>query len=424
MSSPSRFGQTSRSSAPNNLRFIQLIVLLLPLLSITACTKNAPEHAIQEAPKAETSDIVKLSPAAFSKIGVETIRVQPRVVHDDIITTGQIQADENRVFHINSLAPGRVIDDRVVLGDLIKPKETLAIIENLEVARIYADFIRRYHENEVEIKDTETKLSLAENNLSRTQQLFDEHIAPQKALIQAQTEEILAKRSVEAFKERSTHIEEEARSLLQAYGVILHNINSERLETTSPITAPRGGVITKKSVTVGDVVAVQQTLYEVADLSQVWLDITIYDKDLGRVKEGQVAEFVSDSLPKKTFAGPITYMRPSTGDNSRTFLARVVLKNPGLLLKPGMFGQVTIQEPASQGQVYVPSDAVQTYGKETFVFIDTGNARYRRQPIQLGKKVEGGYLVESGLQAGEPVATKGSFNLKAAVLKGEFAEEN
>ncbi|MBX9685253.1 MAG: efflux RND transporter periplasmic adaptor subunit [Candidatus Obscuribacterales bacterium] len=226
------------------------------------------------------------------------------------------------------------------------------------------------------------------------------------------------------MKEKSTHIEEEARSLLSAYGVTLHDIRSEKIQTTSPIVAPRSGVITKKAITVGDVVAVQQTLYEVADLSQVWLDIAIYDKDLPRVKEGQIATFVSDSLPGKPFTGPISYIRPSTGDNTRTFLARVILKNPGLLLKPGMFGQVRIQEPAFAGQTFVPEESVQTYGKEVFVFIDLGGARYRKQHIQLGKKVEGGFLVESGVSAGDRVVTQGSFNLKAAVLKSQFAEED
>lgn len=401
-----------------------LIVSLLPLLFLTACSKPAPEPKEEAEHKKAASDIVKLNPDAFAKIGIKTVRVAPKVVHDDIVTTGQIQPDDNRVFHINSLAPGRIIEDRVNLADAIKPKQTLAIIENLEVAKIYADFIRRFHENEVEIKDSETKLALAKNSLDRTQQLFNENIAPQKALIQVQTEFTLANRAVEAFKEKSTHIEQEAKSLLAAYGVTLRDIRSEKLQTTSPITAPRGGVITKKLVTVGDVVAVQQTLYEVADLSQVWLDITIYDKDLPRVKEGQIATFISDSLPKHSFPGPISYIRPSTGDNSRTFLARVSLKNPGSLLKPGMFGQVKIQEPASQGQAFVPAEAVQTYGKEVFVFIDLGDHRYQKQPIKLGRKVENGYLVESGVSAGDPVVTEGSFNLKSAVLKGEFAEED
>lgn len=400
------------------------LIAMISIFCLSGCSVKQPEPKTEDKPETAVSNVVKLSPDSMKQIAVKTITIVPKVAHDDIFTTGQIQPDDNRVFHINSLAPGRVIDDRAILGDMIKQGQVLAIIENLEVAKIYADFIRRFHENDVEIKDAETRFELTKSNLVRTQQLYDESIAPQKALIQAQTEFTLAKRAVEGLREKSTHIEEEARSLLAAYGVTLHNIRSEKLQTTSPIVSPRGGVITKKIITVGDVVAVQQTLYEVADLSQVWLDITIYDKDLPRVKEGQLATFVSDSLPEKSFSGPITYIRPSTSDNSRTFLARIALKNPRLLLKPGMFGKVTIQEMALGGQIFVPAEAVQNYGKENFVFLDLGGSRYQKQLITLGKKTEGGFVVDSGLSPGQRVVTQGAFNLKAIVLKSNFAEED
>lgn len=402
----------------------KLIAMIVPILCLSGCSVKKPEPKTEDKQETTVSNTVTLSTDSTKQIAVKAVTIEHKVAHDDIFTTGQIQPDDNRVFHINSLAPGRVIEDRAILGDMIKQGQVLAIIENMEVAKVYADFIRRFHENDVEIKDSETRLELAKSNLVRTQQLYDESIAPQKALIQAQTEFTLAKRAVEGLREKSTHIEEETRSLLAAYGVTLNDIRSEKLQTTSPIISPRGGVITKKIITVGDVVAVQQTLYEVVDLSQVWLDITIYDKDLPRVKVGQRATFVSDSLPEKTFSGPITYIRPSTSDNSRTFLARIALKNPRLLLKPGMFGKVTIQEMALAGQIFVPAEAVQSYGKENFVFLDLGNDRYQKQLITLGKKAEGGFIVDSGLSPGQRVVTQGAFNLKAIVLKSNFVEED
>lgn len=154
-----------------------MIAGLLTILSVSACSKTPP-LATDRQVKTETSDIVQLTADALKKIEIKTVQIHQQVVRDDIVTTGQIQSDENRVFHINSLAPGRVIDDKVILGDVIRQGQTLAIIENLEVAKIYADFIRRFHENDVEIKDAETKLALAKSSLARTQQLYDENIAP------------------------------------------------------------------------------------------------------------------------------------------------------------------------------------------------------------------------------------------------------
>jgi len=400
-----------------------LCVIAMAATILTSCTAQKPA-AKESAPGPEPADVVKLTSTAIKQIGITSTIVAKRAVSENIVTTGQIQPDENKVFHINSLAPGRVIDDRVILGDVIRQGQVLAVIENLEVARIYADFVRRLHENEVAIKDAETKLDLAKTNLARVKQLFEEKIAPQKDMFQAQADFTLSSRSASALREKSMHIQEEARSLLGAYGVQLHDIESEKLQTTSPIVAPRGGVITKKSITVGDVVAVQQTLYEVADLSEVWLDITIYDKDLARVKEKQEATFVSDSLPGRTFSGAISYIRPSTGDSTRTFLARVILQNPHLLLKPGMFGQVQIHNVTKESYPFIPEEALQTYGKQNFVFLDLGDGEYRRQPLELGKQVAGGYLVHGGITAGARIVTKGSFNLKADMLRSQFAEED
>ena len=407
----------------HSIQLRSLLATTVATIILAGCSAQKP-NTKESADKPEPANVIKLTANAVSQIGIISTTVEKRAVSEDIATTGQIQADENKVFHINSLAPGRVIDDRVLLGDVIRQGQTLAVIENLEVARIYADFVRRLHENEIAIKDAQTKLELAKANLTRIKQLFDQQIAPQKDMIQAQADFTLATRAVSALKEKNTHIAEEARSLLGAYGVKLHNIASEKLETTSPIVAPRSGVITKKSITVGDVVAVQQTLYEVADLSQVWLDISIYDKDLARVKEGLEATFVSDSLPGRTFTGRISYIRPSTGDNSRTFLARVILPNPHLSLKPGMFGPVKIRSVTEESYPFVPDEAVQTYGKQTFVFLDLGGGEYRRQPLELGKQTEGGYLVHSGINVGDRIVTKGSFNLKANILKSQFAEED
>lgn len=88
-----------------------------------------------------------------------------------------------------------------------------------------------------------------------------------------------------------------------------------------------------------------------------------------------------------------------------------------------MFGQVRIDQVTQQSKPFVPEEAVQKYGREYFVFIPVGKNRFRKQTVKLGEKVSGGYLVNSGLQEGEKVIGKGSFILKAEMLKSQFTEE-
>jgi len=174
---------------------------------------------------------------------------------------------------------------------------------------------------------------------------------------------------------------------------------------------------------VGDVVSANQVLYEVADLSRLWLDMTVYPKDLSRVHLGQRITFQSDSLAGRVFAGRVNFIQSDASEQSQIFIVRAFLDNTSHWLKPGMFGQATIEQAASQSLPFVSEDAVQTYGKETYVFVPTSReGQYRKQPIVVDDKVDGGYLVKSGLEVGQQVVSKGSFTLKAELLKSQFGE--
>jgi RND family efflux transporter MFP subunit len=186
----------------------------------------------------------------------------------------------------------------------------------------------------------------------------------------------------------------------------------------------KSGVITKKNVTVGAVVSPEQVLYEVQDLSKLWLDITLYSDSISKIKKNQLVTFVSDSFPDKKFFAKIDYIQPVSDDVSQTFIARAFIDNSLGLLKSGMFGKATIKSDVKIKKVFVPEGAVQKYGKENFVFLDLGDNKYKKVNVELGEKVEGGYFINSGIQVGDIIVTKGSFTLKAEMLKSEFEEED
>jgi cobalt-zinc-cadmium efflux system membrane fusion protein len=368
-------------------------------------------------------DVIQLAPEAVRSAGLQTLSIQARTTASPIVTIGTIQANENRVFHISSFVSGRVIRDNVVLGDSIRQGETLAVVQNLEVAKIQADYIHQLHQNEIDIEQAHTRYALAQKNLSRERRLLAEGVSPRKDYQQAEADAVLARSELEGKQEHRVHIKAEGRALLGAYGMRPGNPHSERIRTDSPVTAPRSGIITKKNVTLGDMVTPDTVMYEVADLSQIWLNVTIYPKDLSSVRIGQTVIFTTDSLPGKTFIGRINYIQPGVNAVSQTYIARAFMGNPGGQLKPGMFGQVQVEQSAKQAKPFVPQVAVQKYGRETFVFIPLDHNRFRKQTVILGDKVGDGYLVNNGLQIGETVIGQGSFTLKAEMLKSQFAEE-
>ncbi len=400
-----------------------LLILTVGGFTLSGC--SGPKPKVEEA-EPETQphvDLVQLNPEAVRQSGIQVFPVTDRAIAHQIQTTGEVKANENRVFHINSFVSGRVVRDNALIGDYIQRGQTIAVVQNLDVARVQADYIHQFHQNEIDIHQSKTRLSLAQKNLEREKRLLAEGISPRKDYLQAQTDTELARSDLEGKQEHAVHLKSEATALLGAYGMKPGNIHSETIRTGSPLTALQSGVVTKKNITLGDVVTPDQTLYEVADLSQLWLDITVYPKDLPEVRPGQRVSFTSDSLPGQTFVGRINYIPPAASEQTQTFIARAYLENPQGRLRPGMFGQVAIQEEGLERKPYLPEEAIQKYGKETFVFIDLGQGKFRKQNVQLGEKVSGGYLINQGIQAGDRIVGKGSFRLKSELLKSEFGEE-
>ncbi len=405
-----------------NLPNISLI--LLATMFLHGCEHHAASSEVARPPAAKqgSASSVVLNQKAAELSGIKSSLIVSEPGKAEIKTTGEIKAAEPNVFHISCMVTGRVIADKANLGDYIKAGQVLAQVQNPEVTKVAGDFMHQLHQNEVEQKQAQAKLTLAEKTLERVMQLNKEGIAPQKDVLMAQNARDMIVIELQGLKEHVVHINSETKALLKQYGVQLSEAEDIRhMPSSSPLRSPKAGVIIEKTITLGDVVDTTKPLYVVADLSTVWLDINVFDKDIGKVQIGQTANFRSDSLPGRIITGHVSYIQPQAGDN-KTFVARAILPNPKLVLKPGMFGQVDIVTKNVSRGAYVPDSALQQYNNESFVFIDRGNGNYQKRKITLGQRIMDGYLVKSGLLVGERVVTAGALTLKAEMLKSSFGQ--
>lgn len=404
-----------------NIPAYAIFVFSIALLS--ACSASMPELANEiKEEKPTITDEVVLSDAARDRLNLKSVIVGTRQSVETVATTGEIKSDDTRVFHINALTTGRVMRDNVSLGQTIKAGQVLARIQNLEIVKIFSEYIHQTHQIKVDKSLAETKLGLVRKTYERTKTLFAEKIAPEKDLIKAVSDVKIEEQTVQGLVEHAHHLRNETQALLAAYGVNMPAANVEMIESTSPIITPRAGVVTVKNVTVGDVVSSAEPLYVIADLSKVWLDLAVYDKQLASIREGSTVSFTSDSLPGKRFAGKVTYIKSAAEENSGTFVARVTLENPQLNLKPGMVGQARIENQSIVSKPFVPEAALQKIGNENFVFLNGADGHYKKRKIILGQRLKEGYLTIQGLKAGDSIVTDGSFALKAEMLKASMSE--
>ena len=181
------------------------------------------------------------------------------------------------------------------------------------------------------------------------------------------------------------------------------------------------GLIIEKHLTRGEAVSRESEAFVVADLSTVWVDLSIYQKDLPRVRLGQsVRVHAGESVPDAD--GQISYITPSVDQLTRTATARVVLPNPDGRWRPGMFVTARAFQPIAV-PLAIPHPAVQTVEGRTVVFVESAKGVEPR-PVTLGR--EGGEQVEvlSGLAPGERFAATKTFLLKAELGKGEAEHED
>lgn len=404
--------------------FPALAIFIFSIAFLNACSAKKPEQTSEIKKENPTiSDEVVLSDAARARLSLKSTVVNTRQSVETVATTGEIKSDETRVFHINALTTGRVMRDNVSLGQTIRAGQVLARIQNLEIVKIFSEYIHQTNQITVDKNLAETKLGLARKTYERTKTLFDEKIAPEKDLIKAASDVKIEEQTVQGLAQHAHHLRNETQAMLAAYGVNMPAVNVEMIESTSPIITPRAGVVTTKNVTVGDVVSSAEPLYVVADLSKVWLDLAVYDKQLASIREGSAVSFTSDSLPGKRFSGKVTYLKSAAEENSGTFVARVTLDNPHFDLKPGMVGQAKIENQSVVSQPFVPESALQKFGNEYFVFLNADNGHYKKRIIKLGQRLPGGYLATQGLSAGASIVTDGSFALKAEMLKASMSED-
>jgi membrane fusion protein, copper/silver efflux system len=207
-------------------------------------------------------------------------------------------------------------------------------------------------------------------------------------------------------------IADAARRRLELLGVAREEI--ERLARTGTparaleVRSPVAGHVTRRNAVAGLYVEPGTGLFEVADLSTVWVLADVYEYEVERVAVGAAARFEPASRRGSPFTGRVRFLQPTIDPETRTLRARVELRNQGLALRPGMYGDVVIELPPAKGLI-VPADAVVDTGETQYVFIALEGGRFVPRAVRTGAESNGSVEVLEGLREGEEVVTTANF---------------
>jgi Cu(I)/Ag(I) efflux system membrane fusion protein len=185
-----------------------------------------------------------------------------------------------------------------------------------------------------------------------------------------------------------------------------------KAEPVLTVYAPSSGIVLKREALPGKYVEPGTILYEIADLSTVWIYADIYESEVAATRVGQPAAVTVAAYPGEMFGGKVAYVYPMLNAEARTVRVRLELPNSGLKLKPDMYGNVTLQTNAIK-TLLVPKEAVLDTGLRQLVFMDRGQGRYEPMPVKLGRRSQDAVEVREGLTEGDRIVTSANFLLDA-----------
>ena len=314
---------------------------------------------------------IAMSPVAMQLASVSTAIVGKTDPVKQVRLNGKVQVDERRVFSQSSHIPGRVEKLSVnFTGEFVKKGQTIATVYSPDLATAQEELLEAK-----KIRENQPQLYSAAREKLKNWKLSEEQI-----------EEIS---------------------------------ESGKIEQEFPVLADVSGYVTKKAINTGDYVSKGETLYEISNLSKVWVLFDVYESDISLIKRGDRVEFSVSSLPGESFEGVISYIDPVIDPKTRVAKARVEYYNAGGKLKPEMFasGVVEAQPAGKSNSLVVPKAAVMWTGKRSVVYVKSGSEQgvnFIMREVTLGPALGDSYVVESGLQEGEEIAVNGTFSIDAA----------
>ncbi len=338
----------------------------------------------KEVPKAAT---VKLAAGVIQKIGVRTALVDEFPLRRTIRTVGHITYDETRVVDITTKIGGWV-------------------------EKLYVDFTGQM------VNKGQPLIEIYSPELVSTQEEYLLALQSRKYLTNSQFPEI---------RDGAHSLLNSTRRRLQLWDITEEQI--ERLEREKvvqklmTIYSPQLGIVIEKDVFQGGFVKTDRPLYRIADISEVWVDVAIYEYELPWVEVGQTATMTLSYAPGKSFQGKITFIYPYLEKKTRTVKVRLEFPNPGWELKPEMYADIVIESPVMVHGLAVPDEAIIRSGDRNIVVVDLGNGIFEPRGVTLGVEADNHYQVISGLKSGDRVVTSAQFlidsesRLKEAILK-------
>lgn len=337
------------------------------------------------------------SPALLKLLTIDEVKAGE--VGESLSLSARVELDQFRVARIGASVTGRITEINAVLGQSVKKGERLALLNSTELSQAQSDYLK-----------ASSQVNLRRLTVKRAERLMDSGVIAEAELQERQAVLTEAEVDLRAASDR-----------LRVLG--MSDADAKRLDkqrsiySFSSVSASIDGVVIERNVTIGQVVQPADSLYTVADLSQLWLVAEVPEQQAYWARVGDQVQAEVPALPGQEVSGKLIYVADMVNPETRTVMLRMALANPQHLFKPQMLATLKISKPGSKTLV-VPSQAVVRENDQDYVFVQTTANHFELRAVKLGREEANRRPLLSGLKVGEHIVVNGSFHLNNERLRG------
>src|SRR5581483_1784961 len=337
----------------------------------------------KQAPVSPEKELLKLSEEEMKSAGVKVEELKAVPLSEQITVTAVIRPNQDRIANVAPRVAARIVRVDARLGDKVQSGQALALLDSIELGEAHSAY-----------QQALSQFTLAKADFERAQRLKSEDVIPEKDFLRARSEFEKARAALRATEDKL--------KLLDAG----HTATEKKAPSVFSVDAPFAGTVIEKTAVVGELAQPDKRLFTVADLSLLWIEANLFEKDLGRVRVGAPAAVTVSAYPGETFEGRLTYIASTMDRETRTARARIEVPNRDGRLKPEMFATAAIDTPATRPVLALPLDAVLLVNGQPTVFVAEGEG-FKPRPVETSEKYGRRVVIARGLEEGERIATAG-----------------
>jgi cobalt-zinc-cadmium efflux system membrane fusion protein len=385
------------------MKNIFLIILTL-FFTITSCKNKATEAKAEPTTKdttakkeEPTATEVELTDDQIKAINLQTGSIEQRNLKSTIKVNGKLMLPPQNQAQVSILTGGIVKTINVTEGTFVKQGQTLATIVNNEVIQLQQDYL-----------ENKSQLIYLQAEFKRQKELQEDRINATKTLQQVQNELGIAQ-----AKQKGLQVK------LQLQGINAANISTTNFTNRIAVTAPISGFIHHINLTMGKFADANTILFDIVDNRFLHLDLTLFEKDISKVKIGDKIVFTDANDASHTHPATIFALNKSFEDNQQAILAHAKIEGTTETLLPGMYVEARIQIDNYKTNA-LPSDAVVSNGDEHYIYVETKKNHYKQIAVKIGV-ADMGFTEILPLEEIPPnakVVTKGAYYLLSQLTKG------